>query len=596
MSVPINFRSFWDECGQIVTHDELVRTGLTRNADEAYIVGWDTKRELGSVDVPREGVWRAVHPNVLHRVGSTSTDVLPILDLEMNAAEIEAALWRQLRIFPFIGVPENEGTASQASASGQGISDPFSVVGGLRSREDGRDYILRSLILATPQDAAEYLSSKLGKDLAVGRLLLAKDFCGALRQAEAGGETYDLWNDPWPLSVQRRLRGRGHQELIPPFAYLVLLAELSRLAQNVCAHIQKAYDENGQLRLISHFNFSLLSCCADSCPPIFRQVAANALLQTTALLPPDVVWSLKDADLGIRWTTSTSDLLRAKVDRLHDKVMLPLAFPEGETGARNNRDGIMAHPALSPNNGSKQKHRFRSAGHLLFYGLTTKMHAMVGALQIRAQAEAWCAASLSERQSTFWKSAKDGRPLTVQQAAALLHYLWLETTRRAALVREVSLSKRSHEQMGSNELVEQPELLAEQSDFGLDLLKRAVKVNAMLPGPGERGYSSWYRPHLWVSSDGDDLECYEQLLSASSEKELCARSLSATDLGRIPPSVIEQVGLGKRLGPARRRRRSLAASTPSHASGAACFAQRAAMTVSATATDPMWFLLLKQQD
>lgn len=127
--------------------------------------------------------------------------------------------------------------------------------------------------------------------------------------------------------------------------------------------------------------------------------------------------------------------------------------------------------------------------------------------------------------------------------------------------------------------------------FGEDLIKEVRKELASLSGPGEAGYSAWYHPHLWASTDGDDIVYYEKLHRAAlkhwRKAERTGIGLPAGDLSRIDPHVLKGVGLGKGMRAARQARRRIIRSTPLSADPrAATYAQHSAMMVSA-ALDPL---------
>lgn len=582
--------TIWNELEQIVGHDELCRFGRPSNLAVSVLKGWDVSRSHLEVDRPACGVWRAPHPVVVHGLDVDAIGLVPVLHAGMNAAEIQAGIWRQLRIFPA------DQEWRKAGVYGRATSDPFGPDGELVKDSlldvETRNPIIRSLLLATPADAADYLAAKLRSAPHVGRLLLAKEFRLALEKDRS------LWNDDWPEAVKQRNRRFGYREFLKPVAFLIVLACFARLAQNVCAHLLLAYQDQGKPWLIANVRHALVDCTTGLAPPSIRKFASYALLQTTALLPPDTVFEKIDRGLGERWSNAATDVVARVFAEQGREATKALTHPRSMDDAELVRDGLMAHPSLRPNNGPQQ-HRNRRAPYATFYGTTPKIHAMAGAFQIRSQVENWLDIGGSKGCTIpIRKSEDEGRPFSRQQAAAALFYLWLETSHPAALPRELGSITRQPSFDGASPTSPPgsvDELVVGQY-FGDSLAKQAEAALKTLDRPGHQNFGAWYHPSLWLDDDDARLP----ILGSGQQREHSASGripdrpcLTSNDLSRIGPGVLERVGLGKGLRLARKaRRRSGHVTAPADCSLATTYAQRSAMTVSTLATDQMWRLLL----
>lgn len=584
-------KTIWGELEQIVGHDELCRSGQADDIAASLLVGWDVSRSLLQVDRPEFGVWRAPHPIVLHGIDVDAVGLVPVLHADMTASRIEAGIWRQLRIFPV------DQDWRKAGVNGRAASDPFGpddkLVDDSLIDEETRNPIIRSLLLATPADAADYLADKLGSDPHTGRLLLAKEFKRALE------EDPSLWKSDWSPAVKKRNRRLGYREFLRPFAFLIVLACLSRLAQNVCAHLVLAYQDHGKPLLIANVRHALPYYTTSLALPSLRKFASYALLQTTALFPPDLVFEEVDSGLGERWSNTAADLIAEVFAEQGREATTPLTHPGSVDNAELVRDGLMAHPSLRPNN-SSQQHDDRRAPYATFYGTTPKIHAMAGAFQIRSQVEKWLIAGSGKGCAMpVRKSEDEGRPFSRQQAAAALFYLWLETSCPAALPQELGSITRQPSFDGASPTAPPPsvdELVIGQY-FGDSLAKQAEAVLKTLDRPGHQDLGAWYRPRLWVGDDDARLAILgsTHLGGPTARSRSSARpGMTNNDLSRIEPGVLERVGLNKGLRSARKaRRRSGHAKARVGCSLATTYAQRSATTVSTLATDPMWRLLLQ---
>lgn len=360
MNAAVDIPNGWEELEQIVKHYELCRSGQADDITGALVIGWDAMRCPFSIDPPGDGVWRAAHPLVLHDITLAGTSMVAILHAGMNADQIEAGFWRQLRV-----LPDNAGWR-RAALAGVGTKDPFTPP--RRAEEiDGRRAIIRSLLGHTPADAAAYLVNKLRLDPRVGRLLLAKEFMRALKLAP------DLWNDPWPEALLERWARQGHREKLSPLAFLIVLACLSRLAQNVSAHIMLSYNANGTPFYGANYRDDIPTLATGAACDATRRLVGRALLQSSALLAPT-----GSAAASRRWSTRAAALIGQKIAELKGDAFGILANPATPEDARFIGNGLLANPGIRPDQPVA-----------MFRGWPVKPHAMLGALQIRTRVEAW---------------------------------------------------------------------------------------------------------------------------------------------------------------------------------------------------------------
>lgn len=588
MNAAIQNPTIFGELEQIVGHDELCRSGQADNIAERVLIGWDASRSLLSIDPPGEGVWRAPHPLVMHDL-SAGASLVAILHARMSVDEIEAGLWRLLRILPDAKKWRRQGVHGIAP------QDPFLPDRDLLECQT-RGSFVRSLLFAAPRDAADFLWAKLRSDPEIGRCLLAKDFKGALKLDPC------LWDVDWPHVVKARFKLLGHRDLIRPLAFLVALACLSRLARNVGAHILLSHRDDGKPMHIATYNYAFLATANGAAQARTRRLAGYAALQTTAMLPPDVVYDECDGNLGQAWSAAVALVIAEAIAAEKEKAFIPLTQPPSLIDARFVRDGLLAHPALAPNNGPDQKHAFRQAHFVTVRGLSPKAHSMTGAFQIREQVERWRSGLAgNSNPKTLRKSDSEGRPFSLQQAAAALYYLWLETSRPEALSREMNSITGQPNFDGSNPSAPPDSIddLACDKRFGESLAKEVRTAMAALSKPGVPGYTAWYRPHLWVCDEGDDINYYQKLQQTAVRNwDLAARTgiiLSDDALCKVPPEIVARMDLGKKMSSARKARRlAMRSHRLSKDAIAARYAQRSVMMVSAASTDQMWRLLLSR--
>lgn len=79
----------------------LKRKNLTASDIMPLLVeGWDFTKNPLKVDEPSSGVWRASHVAIVKKIDLLRTSICAILSPGMSVAQLQAGLWRQLRVFP----------------------------------------------------------------------------------------------------------------------------------------------------------------------------------------------------------------------------------------------------------------------------------------------------------------------------------------------------------------------------------------------------------------------------------------------------------------------------------------------------------------
>jgi hypothetical protein len=599
------------ELAQIIHHGRLAHADQAATGEiiPALLPGWDVAHDPLRVDPPGVGVWRAQHLGVRFSLEWTQLGLHPILSPTLRQAELAAGLWRQLRIFP------DSEDWRRSAVRGKAENNPFLPAEDLAA-DLTRDIFIRSLLGHTVRDAADFLTHVREHHSLAGQFLLAKDF------KSAAACDPDIVQEPWPAVTLNRWKKDGGRDFLPPFLFLALLAELARLAQNQAALLALTFDEDG--------NELTLTGMADqlSLPQAQRTDAVNRLLsyaplQSTAVLPPDIIYKDVDSKRGKLWSEAVATALTLAGREYGPGLIHNITSERSPAVDDLIAQAARAHPDLqkiarkpnretstSTSNSAPEGTTFAMKKGLAvtFWSMPWRLHAAVGLLLLADQARSWSKVFRKQAPLPAHQSAKRGLPFNTTQAAGAITYLWLESLNEAALksalahVNEAKLRAAPMEErddIASELETETIDSLATAKHFGGELITAARSELADLmhsgkPGetvrPGCLGYTALYHAHLWLSDRGDDLKEFEGLQHIAVQQQHAAginrRFLSDENLSRISPAVLDRTGMSRTL-PKGVANRAKAAHSMTLEVEAARGAQNQAMTVSAMALDPM---------
>ena len=299
----------------------LKRKNLTASDIMPLLVeGWDFTKNPLKVDEPSSGVWRASHVAIVKKIDLLRTSICAILSPGMSVAQLQAGLWRQLRVFPINEawrrsavdqaahadpfVPEASEAADRNSAPDEQMQlarkFPEADVGD-RSRDD----FFVTLIGHTVTDASEFLFELEKSDPELARMLLAKDFMAALA---AHPEALTL---PWPPSCISRFKREQRRDCLPPVLAVALLVELARHAQVQAAHNRLSFDKFGRRVDLKTVREDIATVAEGNSLAATKLVLRFKWLQTSALLPPSAIMRSADQEAAGAWTDdSQRELLK----------------------------------------------------------------------------------------------------------------------------------------------------------------------------------------------------------------------------------------------------------------------------------------------
>lgn len=500
----------------------------------ATSIGVDLDIATAKPDTDGNGMARLPHAHLM-RGDRLPADGLPVLDLTMDTAALRAGIWRQCLIRP----------ADDSVTEG---GNPFLGKRGNELCTSSRH--LMALVGHPPRDLVLWLDDLRARDPALFRLVLAKDFRGAISAYP------DIIYETWPDVVQT-LWQKDEDDFLPPFRVAVLYAELARLAMNQAGLLDLAFD--GQIELTTK---QLLARVATSGGPAASRAAdraiANAPYQTLALNPPASMLDNKDLAAIVAWTNTGASSITLAAGRRGGVNIAPATPAE----AASLRDGFAAHPQYQPeprkDHGSSIQPR-RAAS---FWGLNWRLNAAVRLLEIAETARAW---NLAYRptgtrlpDTTPKKSANP-----VARAIVAIRFGWVaehDPASALTVLGEMLTKKKKAEERFDRLTPHDIEPLTVElhlgNKAGLDLLKQAWKEYRRLPPPADPGYTARSQAHLWLDAVGDDIGHYRQHQTEALRQHNKALAgtlpLELRNSSRVPPEVVALLGrhhgIGRRHG------------------------------------------------
>lgn len=207
------------------------------------IIGYDIVAPQGVVTF---GMPRRPHLGCLN-LAKNSTSISGKLTFwhgAMSAAEIVAGLYAALRIDPLDNYQRNEVDML--------LKQPATPYREARILDVYRDTAfekaIRTIILAGPCDLAEYIVALRGTHPDEAQLLIARDFRPLLDKSLPGWEIRKpIFGKRATGNLDKRFYTDGLTRcFVPPFEAAVLLAELTRAAQNLAAHSKRALSVTNQ--------------------------------------------------------------------------------------------------------------------------------------------------------------------------------------------------------------------------------------------------------------------------------------------------------------------------------------------------------------
>lgn len=475
-------------------------------------------------DTDGNGMARLPHAHLL-RGEPLPAQALPVLDLTMDIADLRAGVWRQCLIRP----------ADDSITEG---SNPFRGRRGNELCTSSRH--MMALLGHPPRDLVIWLDDLRRRDPALFRLVLAKDFRGAIETQP------DIIDEPWPHAV-RTLWWDDEGDFLSPFRVAILYAEIARLAMNQAGLLDLAFDGGTELT-----TKRLLDRIATSGGPATSRAAdraiAHAPYQTLALTPPAMMLANKDVAAIAAWVQTGSARITLAAALRGEINILPVTSAE----AAFLRDGIAAHPQNHPEPRRDHGSSFHPRGAASFWGLNWRLNTAVRLLEIAETAREW---NLSSRPNgprlTDITVKKSANP--VARAIVAIRFRWLAEHNPAAALTVLgeTLTKKQKAEEGFEKLSHKDIdpltidlYLGDKA--GLDLLAQAREACDKLPGPAELGYTARSQAHLWLDTDGDDIDHYRrrQTEAVSRHQEALAGTLQPElrDSSRAPPEAVALLG------------------------------------------------------
>ena len=465
--------------------------------------GWDYVGVYGTPEHEPLGIYRAPHLAILANLSAKDMPGKPILAIGMNVWEIESGLYRQCRITP---EPLEIGL----------ITDKIYKVEEEESYDPTQAWIFRALTGHSLRDLALFLHDQLSKDPEVGKLLLAKDFKGA------------LWLEPaiisadWPPSVKASWEKLGGKDHLSPLVALSVHAELARLAITDVGMIDLSFDNDGkelttkgllegieplaiEMPGTSTLNFSGWSIHKSAVDRLVEMMA----FQTPTLLPPTSVFANRDIELGKKWSFSVARTLSFLVAEGGPQVISAALQRRSDYEADRLRRNMAAHPKFWPEGPKNKKPWIHKRAAAEYWKLDRWQNVAVGIVEITSWAQAW-----SAKHRPASKLKKEITKQRIGNAMQMLGCLWLESGNSKAVAARDEQMRGGYVSDEANEstVYEEDTLddIRDRAGFGQGMMRSAQKYISKRASPGSEGYSARYMPHLWYTSLGSDLEFYKE--------------------------------------------------------------------------------------
>lgn len=522
----------------------LIDSSCLRSNRSALIPGWDFIDDLRAVDQPCNGIWRTPHLDVRQFFDANETKPLGMFENVGTVHDIEARLWRLLKIFPdpfdHRHIPLPNGTFGKSPEAGEqdDIFAPLLSVG----EGPERGAFIEAIIGCTPRDIARFCHQLLKSDRQLGSMVLAKKFREVMQLDPK------MVGRPLASSISSR------NNYLPGFFACVLLTELQRLAQNVCSQIVYSFFDDGSEATIA----KVVQAC------LKYQKKGNTRHRSSGLYKPYITQQMfhapfqtrlhqsgldSDADIGLQQVHITSRELFRELMQHGEPLIGFITGQDPSSPSPGLAKNMQAHIDWLPNRTAKQNSLARSpANAMRFWGLNWYDHAVLGLAQIEHAARRWNRQYCPDNP---WPLQTSESSVGLQQAIARIPYCWLETIKPEAFECEATKLYRAKERNSKgrktdpikNNADQLPAGEAIQLDKGEKLIatlavfddpttkikdpavSSARKQAAETPPDGYPGYSAQYRPHLWLDRANDDIGFW-----IGREREICSNLCPLADL------------------------------------------------------------------
>lgn len=522
----------------------LIDPSFLRSYRSALIPGWDFIEDLQGVDQPGNGIWRTPHLDVRQFFDANETKPLGMFENVGAVHDIEARLWRLLKIFPdpfdHRHIPRPNGTfrKSPEAEAQKDIFGPLLRVG----EGPERGSLVEVIIGCSPRDIAKFYHQLLRSEPHLGGMLLAKKF----------GEVMHL--DPDIVGRPLCSTFSSRNNYLPGFFACVLLAEMQRLAHNVCSQIVYSFFDDGSEATIA----KVVQAC------LRYQKKENTRRRSSELYKPYITQQMlhapfqtrlhqsglkSDPDLGLQQVYITSRELLRELMQYGEPLVDFITGLDSSSPSPGLAKNMQAHIEWLPNRTAKQSSQARSpANGMRFWGMDWYDHAVLGITQIHYAARNWNRQYCPDNP---WPLQTSESSWGLQQAIARIPYCWLETINSKAFVCEATKLYRAKERNSKGrkadpiinnadklpagdviQLDEGEKLIATLAVFDDPTTKikdpavtGARKQAADTPPDGYPGYSAQYRPHLWLDRADDDIGFW-----IGREREICSSLCPLADL------------------------------------------------------------------
>jgi len=554
--------------------------------------GWDFIENLKAVDQPCNGIWRTTHLDVRQFFDANETRSLGMFENVGTVHDIEARLWRLLKIFPdpfdhrHIPLPNGTFGKSPEAEEQDDIFAPLLSVG----EGPERGSLVEVIIGCSLRDIARFCQQLLRSEPQLGSMVLAKRF------REVRHLDPEIVGRPLASTVSSR------NNYLPGFLACVLLAEMQRLAQNVCSQIVYSFFDNGSEATIA----KVVQAC------LRYQKKENTRRQSSELYKPWITQQMlhapfqtrlhqsglnSDPDLGLQKVYITSRELFRELMQHGEPLIGFITGLDPSSPSPGLAKNMQAHIDWLPNRMAKQNSQARApANAMRFWGMEWHDHAVLGLAQIHHAARKWNRQYCPDNP---WPLQTSESSWGLQQAIARIPYCWLETIKPKAFEYEATKLFRAKERNSTGRkadpIIKQAVTLPADDVIQLDdgekliatlaafddpttkIRDRAVmsarKQAAETPPDGYPGYSAQYRPHLWLDRANDDVGFW-----IGREREICSSLCPLTDLkiSSLKATIVYQALLT-----------NIERYRDAPPSISAKVAQNLAMTISSFAADPI---------
>ncbi|WP_420606761.1 hypothetical protein [Novosphingopyxis sp.] len=586
------------------TRERLERKELEAGPDAkaALIEGWDFTYNPNAMDPPGFGVWRAPHLKIsnFYDDSANATDGgQQILHAGMSRSEMYAGFWRLARLYPeHRSVRDHR---SERTGYAEAALDETKVAPQVNcflwkkmSIEPDRDKIIRSILGQSLLDGVDFLCDLQCTNIPLADLLITKRFGQAFEKFPG------VENLPWPASCQTRWKLNGGASHLPPFYFLVHLAEFQRLAQNSAALMDLTFDEHGDELSIAKLKNVLKSVenlkpenVGDRLPSNVKKLGEMAIYQTHALLPSRENFESGDQAAAQNHSNEVSRLVRENLGIGGSDFVDFLAYKENSPAIGQMIKLLGYHHDRNPgisNNSKTDRSRGRAEGAPTYWSHDWLAHPVIGLFEIASSVKEYNT-KLGEQKlgKKIAVNADKGLVISGDNAPVRIAMFWLEGANEAAFRKQLTKVALQNDETQTFEagiyLLEDP-IPAIRAKFVRKCKRRAQRKTAV----DSLGITARYNPRYWTAyGKENDIQQYQQHETVSAS-EFAALGIDVSDRlsanGKLIESTMSRSRLKTQIQGERQPSRKPVFSQSSRASVAAVASQNLAMSIGALSTDP----------